>query len=121
MPDDVKSDDVKMARARQAKMPADDWMANYGALLDGGQHAFSHWLQGMLAVSQEIARFTQSRMQEDMAAWGVLVRCRGPEEAVECQRRFAEKAAEQYGEEFAKLSRMMVEMTSAGLSLPPQK
>jgi phasin family protein len=74
----------------------------------------ARWLQGMFALSHEITQFTQGRLQEDMAAWSALATCRNPEEAIDCQRRFAAKATEQYAEEIGKLSQMMVGMTAAG-------
>jgi len=46
----------------------------------------------MNALSQEIAQFTQNRLQEDMAAWSTLASCNSPEDAFECQRRFAQQA-----------------------------
>jgi hypothetical protein len=67
------------------------------------------------ALSQEIAQFTQMRLQEDMAAWSTLASCNSPEDAFECQRRLAEKATAGYVAEVAKLSQMMMSLASEGL------
>jgi phasin family protein len=92
------------------------WTPNYGFLLESNQRAFAHWFQGMNALSQEIAQFTQSRLQEDIAAWSTLASCNSPEAALECQRRFAAKATAGYVAEVTKLSQMMMSLASEGLA-----
>jgi phasin family protein len=123
MPDEMKTAEVKPVErrpARERKPEISNPVANpYGALLEGNQQAFTRWLQGMFGVFQEISRFTQARMQEDMAAWSALTSCRTPEEAMECQRRFAAKAAEQFSEEMNRLSQLMMKM--AVPTLPPPR
>jgi hypothetical protein len=114
-------DDAKTARRREAPAQARDWAATSASLLEGNQHAFARWLQGMFALSQEITQFAQGRLQEDLAAWSALATCRSPEEAMDCQRRFAAKATEQYAEEIGKLSQMMVGMTAEGPAPPQQR
>jgi len=109
-------DDAKTARRREAPAQIRDWAATGASLLEGNQHAFARWLQGMFALSQEITQFTQGRLQEDMAAWSALATCRSPEEAMDCQRRFAAKATEQYAEEIGKLSQLMVSMAAEGFT-----
>ena len=96
-------------------MPTNGWAPNYGFLLEANQRAFARWLNGMNALSQEIAQFTQSRLQEDMAAWSTLAGCNNPEDALECQRRLAEKATAGYLAEVTKLSTMMVSLANEGL------
>ena len=95
--------------------PTSGWTPNYGSLLESNQRAFAHWLNGMNALSQEIAQFTQSRLQDDMAAWSTLASCNSPEAAFECQRRFAEKATAGYVAEVTKLSQMMTSLASEGM------
>jgi phasin family protein len=123
MPDEMKTAEVKPVErrpARERKAEISNPVANpYGALLEGNQQAFTRWFQGMFGVFQEISRFTQARMQEDMAAWSALTSCRTPEEAMECQRRFAAKAAEQFSEEMNRLSQLMMKM--AVPTLPPPR
>jgi hypothetical protein len=70
----------------------------------------------MNVLSQEIAQFIQSRLQEDLAAWSTLASCKSPEEAFECHRRFAAKATEEYGAEITKLSQLMMSLASEGLA-----
>lgn len=108
------TNDAKAARPRQTKAPAAGWTPDYAALLDGTQHAFGRWVQGMFTLSQEITRFTQTRLQEDMAAWWTLAACRSPEEASACQQRIAAKATEQYAEEITKLSQLMMSVAREG-------
>jgi hypothetical protein len=44
-----------------------------------------------------------------------ITRCNSPEDAFECQRRFAEKATAGYAAEVTKLSHMMMSLASEGL------
>jgi phasin family protein len=104
MPDEAKTAERRPSREQKPEQP-------YAALLEGNQQAFTGWLRAMFGLFEEISRFTQARMQEDMAAWSTLASCRSPEEAVECQRRFAAKAAEQYSDEMKRLSQLMMKMS----------
>ena len=103
MPDDPKS--IAPKPITQVRPP------------DSNEQAFARWLRGMFAVAQEITQFTQLRLQEDMAALSTLAVCASPEQALECQRRFAAKAGEQYAGEMTKLSQMMISVANQGLSL----
>lgn len=114
-------DDTKTARRREAPAQTRDWAATSASLFEGNQQAFARWLHGMFALSQEITHFTQGRLQEDMAAWSALATCRSPEEAIDCQRRFAAKVTEQYADEIGKLSQMMVSIAAEGLTPPQQR
>jgi hypothetical protein len=106
---------TKHAQPAKGAPPTGGATPNYGVLLEANQLAFARWLNGVNALSQEIAQFTQSRLQEDMAAWSALASCNSPESAFECQRRFAEKATAGYVAEVAKLSQMMMSLASEGL------
>jgi len=88
---------------------------SYNFLLEANQRALTRWFHGVSALSQEIAEFTQNRLQEDMAAWSTLASCTNPEDAFECQRRFAEKATAGCAAEIAKLSQMMMNLANEGL------
>lgn len=96
--------------------PASGEAFNYGFLFEANQRAFARWFQGMNALSREITQFTQNRLQEDMAAWSTLASCKSPEDAFECQRRFAEKATSQYSDEITKLSQLMASLAADGLA-----
>ena len=106
---------AKHTQPAKGSLPASDWAPNYGFLLEANQLAFARWLNGVNALSQEIALFTQTRLQEDMAAWSTLASCNSPEDAFECQRRLAEKATAGYVAEVTKLSQMMMSLASEGL------
>lgn len=86
------------------------------AMMENGQRAFSRWLEGLLALSQEMTQFTQGRLQEDMAAWSTLMGCHDASEALDHQRRFAATASQQYADAIAKLSRMMVHLAQEGFA-----
>jgi Phasin protein len=105
---------AKETQPANGTIPTNGWAPNYGFLLEANGRAFARWFNGMNALSQEIAQFTQSRLQEDMAAWSTLTRCNSPEDAFECQRRFAEKATAGYAAEVTKLSQMMMSLASEG-------
>jgi Phasin protein len=106
---------AKHAQPAKAAPPRSGWAPNYGFLLEANQLAVARWLNGVNALSQEIAQFTQTRLQEGMAAWSTLASCSGPEAAFECQRRLTEKATTGYMAEVTKLSQMMMSLASEGL------
>ena len=106
---------AKQTLPADGTIPTSGWAPNYGFLLEANQQAFARWFNGMNALSQEIAQFTQSRLQEDMTAWSTLASCNNPKDAFECQRRFAEKATAGYAAEVTKLSQMMMRLASEGL------
>ena len=106
---------AKHAPPAKETLPISSRAANNSFLLEANQLAFARWLNGVNALSQEIAQFTQNRLQEDMAAWSTLASCISPETAFECQRRFAEKAIAGYADEVTKLSQMMVSLAREGL------
>lgn len=105
----------KHARPAREATPASGWTPNCDFLFATNQQAFARWLNGINGLSQEIAQFTQSRLQEDMAAWSALANCSNPQDAFECQRRFAEKATAGYLAEVTKLSAMMISLANEGL------
>jgi Phasin protein len=117
MPDDPRS----ASTPAPSKPAADPRAPLYTTLFEGNQHAFARWLAGMFALSQEITQFTQTQLQESMAVWSTLAICSGPEQALDCQRRFAAKMADQYSEEITKLSRMMMSIMAEGLTSLPQR
>ncbi|HLI14339.1 MAG TPA: phasin family protein [Alphaproteobacteria bacterium] len=53
-------------------------------------------VEGLFATWQELLNLGKSRVHENLEAWKALGACQSPGAAVECQRRFAEKATEQY-------------------------
>lgn len=116
MEEEAMTHEAKPAQLRKVSSPANGGASGYGFLFEANQRAFARWFQGISALSQEITQFTQSRLQEDMAAWSTLARCKSPEDAFECQRHFAEKATSQYSEEITKLSRLMAGLATDGLA-----
>ena len=88
---------------------------DYDFRATANQQAFARWFHGVTMLSGELAQFIQARLQDDMAAWSALAACRTSEEALECQRRFAERATTQYAEEIIKLSRIMMKLAADGL------
>ena len=107
---------AKHTQAPKGTLPTSGWTPNYRFLLESNQRAFVRWFLGVNELSQEIAQFTQSRLQEDIAALSTLVSCNSPADALECQRRFAEKATAGYVAEVTKLSQMMMSLASEGLA-----
>ena len=89
--------------------------SGYGFLFDTNQQMFTGWFRGVGTLSGELARFLQDRLSDDMAAWLALTSCSTPEEAFECQRRFAERATAKYSEEITKLSQLMLDLATEGL------
>jgi len=91
-------------------LPKSSMVPNYSFLLEANQLAFARWLNGVNTLSQGIAQFTQNRLREDMTARSTLASCNSPEDAFECQRRFAQEATAGYAAEVAKLSQTMVSL-----------
>jgi hypothetical protein len=108
---------AKHTQPANGTLPTSGWAPSYSFLLEANQRGFARWLNGVNALSQEIAQFTQGRLQEDMAAWLTLASCNSPETVFECQRRFAEKAIAGYTAEVTKLSQMMTSLANEGLEL----
>jgi len=106
---------AKHPHPAKGALPTNGWAPSYSFLLEANQLAFARWLNGVNALSQEIAQFTQNRLQEDMAAWSTLASCNSPEDAFQCQQRFAQEATAGYAAEIAKLSQMMVSLAREGL------
>lgn len=114
------AEQVAAIQPRKRKAPATPEESQYGLPFDINQQAFGRWLQGTIEISQEIAQFTQSRLQEDAAAWMQLAGCRSIDELIECQQRFAEKALRQYFDEATKLTQLIAGLTSASPPPTPQ-
>jgi phasin family protein len=89
--------------------------AGFGFVMEEDQQAFARWFRGVSSLSAALAEFIQSRLQDDMAAWSALASCTTSGEALECQRRFAEKATAQYSQEITKLSQLMLRLATEGL------
>ncbi len=115
MPKRSASGQPELLRPKGRPPASDESMSGYGPLFEANQQVFNSWCRGVGAVSGEVTRFIQDRWSEDMAAWSALAHCRTPEEAFECQRRFVEKAMTQYAEEIAKLSQLMLTLTTQGV------
>jgi hypothetical protein len=118
MPDDSKA---SRPQPPATKPLTETFAPSYAAFLGGGQQAYARWMQALFALSQEVARFTQGRVQEDFAAWSALASCRSPEDAANWQQRFAAKAIEDYSEEITRLSQMMMKAAGEGLSSAQQR
>jgi hypothetical protein len=54
-----------------------------------------------------------------MNAWMKLASCRDPNDVLECQRHYAEKATSDYFEETSKLSRIAMSIATEGLASSP--
>jgi Phasin protein len=88
-------------------------------MMAAGGQVMGQWLSGMTELSQEIARFTQQRLQEDAEAWMQLASCRSVEEAFACQQRFAETAMKQYFDEATRVSQLLAGLASWPGLAPP--
>lgn len=72
--------------------------------------------RGMAAFAEEMTRFVQARWQTEVEAWTKLATCRDPSEALACQQRHAEKTFADYADEFAKLSRLMMDASAESMA-----
>jgi hypothetical protein len=110
---DRSSGSSASSRNQQA---AKGWNGQLNSLLAINERAFRAWARGMSSFTEEVNRFAQARLREDTEAWQVLAAARSPIDALECQRRYAEKAASQYFEEAGKLSQLAMSVASEGFS-----
>lgn len=113
MPDQTHA---KQSSKSAPQSPAKGWNGQLSSLLAVNERAFRSWARGVAAFSEEMTRFTQARLREDTETWQVLAACRNPMDALECQRRYAEKAAEQYLAEAGKLSEIAVSVANENLT-----
>lgn len=88
----------------------------FNSLFVLNQQAFTSWMRGVSAFAEEVGRFTQTRLHEDAEVWRVLATCRNPMEALECQRRYAEKATGHYMDEANKLTQLAMGVANDSLS-----
>jgi hypothetical protein len=114
--EDSMPEGTKQTEQMPPKVRGDGSAEPYAALLDSSQNTFSSWMQEAMALSQEVFRFVHERLEEDVAASLTFARCRSAEDVIDCQRRFATKAVEQYSAEIGKFSQIMVKLASVGLS-----
>jgi hypothetical protein len=106
-------DETKAAQSREPKPQAENWGVT---LMEGNQKAVARWTETLLALTQEIASFTQHRFQEDMDTLLALAACRNPAQAIEHQQRFVAKASQEYTDEIAKLGQMVTRLGWEGIS-----
>ena len=86
------------------------------SLVDANQQALQSWARAIMALTEEMGQFAQSRFQEDMSIWGKLASCKDVGQAFECQRQFIQKATTDYIDEASKLSQLTVSMATDGFS-----
>ncbi len=107
------SEQATTAHASKRPAPSAPAAQSYDALMEGSREAFERWFRGMAELSQELLQFTQARWQEDVEAWVRLASLRHPDEVLQFQQRFAERATKEYMEEFNRLSHIVAGMTAA--------
>lgn len=106
----------KSKASSAAAAQTNPWEGQFNSLVALNEGAFTSWARGVSAFAEEMGRFTQTRLHEEAEVWQVLATCRNPMEALECQRRYAEKAAGQYVEEANKLTQLVMDAANSGLS-----
>jgi phasin family protein len=99
------------------------WTSGWTPLLEANRLAVDNWVRtseailgSALALSQQMAEFTQARLREDVGVCERLAKCQSPSEAAECQREFAKTATAQYLGHANKLSELMTELTNAAVA-----
>jgi hypothetical protein len=99
-----------------SQQAAKGWNGQLNSLLAINERAFRAWARGMSSLTEEVNRFAQARLREDTEAWQVLAATRSPMDALDYQRRYAEKAATQYFEEAGRLSQLALSVATEGFS-----
>jgi len=111
-------DQMKPARPARALPQVAGAAPSMGFISDVNERAMAYWTRSLSALTQEMTQFIEARLQEDVGAWFGLANCRNLNDLVECQRRFAEKAAADYLDEYRKLSQIMLNLTSESFTAP---
>ena len=106
--------DLSTSKTSGASAQSNPWAEQFNPPFALNERAFTSWVRGVSAFAEEIGRFTQIRLHEDTEVWQVLATCRNPMEAIECQKRYAEKAAGQYIEEANKLTQLVMDVANEG-------
>ncbi len=100
--------------------PAKAWDSRI--MFDINQQAFQCWARSLSTLTQHMGQFVQTRLREDIDAWGKLSACRDPAQWLECQREYVEKSASDYLNESGTLARLALDMASEGFSaLRPER
>jgi len=100
----------KSHRDEAKSRPIQGW--DLRAPFDRATDAFGAWAQGMSALTGEFAHFAQARLKEDMGAWARLAHCKSAGEAFELQSRYVQKMADDYFDEFGKMSSLAVKIAN---------
>ena len=119
MPDDMKSIPKPATAKEKATVKAarpKKRSANFDRMFTINSNAFESWAHSMSRLSQEMAQFMQTRLQEESAMWDKLAACRDPADLFACQSEFAAKTGTDYAEAAQKLSRLMLDFASSHVS-----
>lgn len=90
--------------------PAGAWQP--GALVEINQQIYECWRRGVSMLTAEIGQFVHARLDEDVSSWNRFTTCTDVGQALDCQRRYAEKVLKDYVDEFGKLSRLAAGLAS---------
>lgn len=108
------------ASAQQAN-PEFPALPDMAVLADNGRDAFAGWIHsneivmtGTFDIARQIMSFGQARLEADLQTLKTLVGCRDFKDVAECQRQFAEQAAEQYMDQATKLTRLLTTAMARG-------
>lgn len=92
-----------------------------GLVLAANQHAFQRWVQGLSALSEEMTHFIGDRLREDTNAWTKLVQCTDLNQALACQRQYADKMTTAYLDEANRLSSLAFQIANDAFRVPSER
>jgi len=113
------------ASAPQGKgsLEPENWSERWGSMLQANRATLDYWatvsgsmMRGLFEMSQQMVQFAQVRLGEDVKVYETLCHCKDPGEALDCQKRFAEKATAQYLEQVNALNGLMTQISTESLS-----
>ena len=99
-------DDTRTPRQRELSDWSKTWATACSAMLEGNQQALARGIQGAQALSGEISGFAKARMLLAMEGWLGLAACRSPEDIMDYQTDFANKAMERCAQELRTLAQL---------------
>jgi hypothetical protein len=88
----------------------------FGSLFDSGRYALDRWTHALFECGSELSAFAMTRWQQELESWKALSTCRSPEELMQCQYGYAQKAATDYMAEAGKLTQVMMDAASAAFA-----
>ncbi len=109
----AKTDIVRQADKNASRLVSSPDPRMNGQALTALMDASEAMMRGVAAINEEMVSFATTRFQENLEMSQSLMHCDDLEKALDLQRNFAQKTAEQYLAEATKLLTLTTQLTQA--------